>query len=146
MFVKPLSKYNKTTKERYSLYQLCESYRLDGRVRHRVIIGLGKLEDLPTNEQKIRLGKRIEEMVQGKMRLSLEKLDEQVERLAQYFYNEIRKKRRYDVKTNGPDWQMSRPDFSLHFLVLNPVSNLHFIFNPKYGLLFFKSLFLVFRT
>ena len=29
-----------------------------------------------------------------------------MERLAQYFYNEIRKKRRYDVKTNGPDWQI----------------------------------------
>jgi len=31
---------------------------------------------------------------------------------------------------------LSRPDFSLHFLVLNPVSNLHFLFNPKYGLQF----------
>ena len=31
---------------------------------------------------------------------------------------------------------VSRPDFSLHFLLLSPVSNLHFIFNPKYGLLF----------
>jgi len=85
MFVKPLSKYNKTTKQRYSLYQLCESYRLDGRVRQRVIIGLGKLEELPTDEQKILLGKRIEEMVQGKLRLSLEKPDEQVERLARHF-------------------------------------------------------------
>lgn len=80
---------------------------LPARVRHRVIIGLGKLEELPTDEQKIRLGKRIEEMVQGKMRLLFEKPDEQVERLARHFYNEIRKKRRYDVKTNGrPDWQI----------------------------------------
>lgn len=31
---------------------------------------------------------------------------------------------------------VSRPEFSLHFLLLNPVSNLHFIFNPKYSLLF----------
>jgi hypothetical protein len=31
---------------------------------------------------------------------------------------------------------LTRPEFSLHFLVLNPVSNLHFIFNPKHGLLF----------
>ena len=106
MFVKPLSKYNKTTKERYSLYQLCESYRLDGRVRQRVIIGLGKLEELPTDEQKIGLGKRIEEMVQGKTRLLLEKPDEHVERLAHYFYKEIRKKRRYDLKENGQDWQV----------------------------------------
>ncbi len=106
MFVKPLSKYNKTTKKRYSLYQLCESFRLEGRVRHRVIIGLGKLEELSTDEQKIQLGKRIEEMVQGKMRLPLEQPDEQVEQLARHFYNEIRKKRSYDVKTNGADWQI----------------------------------------
>jgi len=72
LFVKPLSKYNKTTKQWYSLYQLCESFRLDGRVRQRVIIGLGKLEELSSDEQKIQLGKRIEELVQGKQRLSLE--------------------------------------------------------------------------
>jgi len=105
MFVKPLSKYNKTTKQRYSLYQLCESYRLDGRVRHRVIIGLGKQEELPTDEQKIQLGKRIEEMVQGKMRLSFDEPDEQVERLARHFYNEILTKRRYDTKSTGHAWQ-----------------------------------------
>ena len=31
---------------------------------------------------------------------------------------------------------LTRPSFSLHFLLLNPDSNLHFVFNPKYGLLF----------
>jgi uncharacterized protein Veg len=66
MFVKPLSKYNKTTKEHYSLYQLCESFRLDGCVRQRVIFGLGNLDELPTDAQKMRLGKRIEEMLEGK--------------------------------------------------------------------------------
>ena len=106
MFVKPLSKYNKTTRERYSLYQLCESFRLDGRVRQRVIIGLGKLEELPTDDQKIQLGKRIGEMVQGKTRLALEEPDGQLELLALHFYSEIRKKRLYDVKENGQDWQV----------------------------------------
>jgi hypothetical protein len=48
MFVKPLVKYNKSTKQRYNVYQLCESFRFDGRIRHRVIVGLGKLDDLPT--------------------------------------------------------------------------------------------------
>ncbi len=104
MFVKPLSKYNKTTKEYYSLYQLCESYRR--RVRQRVIIGLGKLEELSTDEQKIRLGKRIEDMARGKTRLLPEEQDEQVERLVHHFYNEIKKKRRYDVKESGQDWQL----------------------------------------
>lgn len=50
MFVKPLVKYNKNTRQRYNIYQLCESFRLDGRIRHRVIVGLGKLDDLPGEE------------------------------------------------------------------------------------------------
>ncbi len=63
MFIKPLLKYNKTTKQRYHIYQLCESFRLDGRIRHRVIIGLGKLETLSTEEEIKHLGKRIEDLL-----------------------------------------------------------------------------------
>jgi len=36
----------------------------------------------------------------------------------------------------GESSTLTRPEFSLHFSLLNPVSNLHFIFNPKYSLLF----------
>lgn len=106
MFVKPLSKYNKTTKERYSLYQLCESFRLDGRVRQRVIIGLGKLDELPTDEQKMRLGKRIEEMLEGKIQTLFSGADQDVERLSSHFYGEILKKQRYDIKGNKQDLQV----------------------------------------
>ena len=107
MFIKTLSKYNKTNKERYSLYQLCESYRLNGQARHHVIIGLGKLEELPDVEQKITLGKRIEEMLKGQSRLNFEEPDEEVERLARHFYQKIREKQRYDLKNNNgkEDWQ-----------------------------------------
>lgn len=105
MFIKPLTKYNKTTKERYSLYQLCESYRLNGRVRHRVIVGLGKLDDL-TIDQRIDLGKRIEEMLQGITSLPFEPVDQKVEKLAIHYYNKIIEKRRYDVKKRGNDWQI----------------------------------------
>ena len=46
----------------YTLYQLCESYRLDGRIRHHVIVGLGKLEEQLDSVEAIKsLGKRIEE-------------------------------------------------------------------------------------
>jgi hypothetical protein len=31
---------------------------------------------------------------------------------------------------------LTRPKKSLHFLLISPVSNLHFILNPKYCLLF----------
>jgi len=55
MFIKPFPKYNKTTKERYTIYRLCESYRFDGHIRHRTIIGFGKLDELPEEEQKKQL-------------------------------------------------------------------------------------------
>lgn len=106
MFVKPLSKYNKTSKERYSLYQLCESFRLDGRVLQRVIIGLGKLDELPTDEQKMRLGKRIEEMLEGKIQTLFSGADQDIERLSSHFYGEILKKQRYDIKEGKQDLQV----------------------------------------
>ncbi len=106
MFVKPLVKYNKSTKQRYNIYQLCESFRLDGRIRHRVIVGLGKLDELPTEEQKKLLGKRIEELLTGQgNRLPLFETDEAVEKLAHYYLSEIKKKGRYDLGNVGTDWQ-----------------------------------------
>jgi hypothetical protein len=106
MFVKPLIKYNKTTKQRYNVFQLCESFRLDGRVRHRTIIGFGKLEELPGEDQKKLLGKRVEELLTKQTSsLPLNTVDEKVEKLARYYYQEIIKKRRYDVDKDKSDWQ-----------------------------------------
>ncbi|MBE9468843.1 MAG: IS1634 family transposase [Bacteroidetes bacterium] len=106
MFIKPLTKYNKKIDEHYTVYQLCESYRLDGRVRHHIIIGLGKLEEkLQTVEQIKRLGKRIEEKLKGQNQLPLDNVDEKIELLANYYYGEIKKKRSYDIIKNKKDWQ-----------------------------------------
>ena len=106
MFIKPLVKYNKTTKQRYNIYQLCESFRLDGRVRHRIIIGFGKLDELPGEEQKKLLGKRVEELLTGQTNhLPLPVVNEEVEKLAHYYYHEIKKKHRYDLAKDGKDWQ-----------------------------------------
>ena len=106
MFVKPLVKYNKSTKQRYNIYQLCESFRLDGRIRHRVIVGLGKLDDLPSEAQKKLLGKRIEELLTGQnKRLPLFETDEAIEKLAHYYLAEIKKKGRYDFGKVDSDWQ-----------------------------------------
>ncbi len=104
MFVKPISRYNKTTGKYYTLYQLCESYRLDGSVRHRVIIGLGKLEEkLRTVEEIKSLGKRIEEKITRQETLPFT-ANKKIEDLANHYYQEIRRKKRYDF---GPDsdWQ-----------------------------------------
>lgn len=99
MFIKPFPKYNKTTKERYTIYRLCESYRIDGYIRHRTIIGFGKLDELPEVDQKKQLAARIEEMLKyGPNRLDLKDVDSKVEGLARHFYTGIVKKRRYDAK------------------------------------------------
>jgi hypothetical protein len=53
------------------------------------------------------LAARIEEMLKHITgRLDLGDVDEKVEELARYFYDEIVKKRRYDVKGRGGEWEM----------------------------------------
>lgn len=103
MFIKPFPKYNRTTKERYTVYRLCESYRFDGHIRHRTIIGFGKLEELETVEKKKLLAKRVEEMLKnGINKLQVYEIEEKIEKLARHFYNEILKNKRYDVNA---DWE-----------------------------------------
>jgi hypothetical protein len=86
MFVKPFIKYNKSTKQRYNIYQLCESFRLDERVRHLTIIGLGKLGELAGEKQIKQLGKRIEELLNVQSTaLPIGETAPEVEELAQYF-------------------------------------------------------------
>ncbi|NJM14410.1 MAG: hypothetical protein HC896_02660 [Bacteroidales bacterium] len=63
MFIKPFQKYNKTTRERYCVYKLCEGYRRNGQTHHRIIIGFGKLEELETVEQKKLLATCVEELI-----------------------------------------------------------------------------------
>ena len=95
MFIKPFFKYNKTTGERYTVYKLCESYRLNKCIHHRIIIGFGRLEELETVEQKKLLATRVEELiVNGGNILSTSVTDGQVEKLARHFYTEIKSKKR----------------------------------------------------
>lgn len=106
MFIKPFSKYNKTTKQRYWVYSLYECYRMNGSIRQRSIIGLGKLEELDTSEQRKSLGSRIEEMIRnGSNTLPIGVIDEKVERLALYFYSEIKAKKRCDIFHKNEDWE-----------------------------------------
>ena len=64
MFIKSIVKVNKATGERKEHFRLCESYRVDNAVRHRIILHLGPLEELPDAEQRKALGKRIEQLIQ----------------------------------------------------------------------------------
>jgi len=98
MFIKPYFKYNKTNHERYTVYKLCESYRLNGGIHHRIIISFGKLEELETVGKKKLLASRVESLlVNGGNSLLTSAADEQVEKLARNFYSEIKQKGRYDI-------------------------------------------------
>ena len=91
MFIKPFFKHNKTTGERYTVFKLCESYRLNWGIHHRIIISFGRLEELETVEQKKLLAKRVEELiVNGGNSLSTSAVGEQVEQLARHYFAEIR--------------------------------------------------------
>ena len=106
MFIKPFSKYNKTTKQRYMVYKLCESYRVSGSIRHNIIVGLGKLDELETVEQKKLLAARIEEMIKNDaITLPIYKIEEKVEKLALYFYKEIKIRKLYDICHEKRDWE-----------------------------------------
>ena len=106
MFIKPFFKYNKTTGERYTVYKLCESYRLNNGIHHRIIIGFGKLEELETVEQNKQLAMRVEELiVNGGNNLLTSAIDEQVENLSRQFYTDIKNKKRYDVKPGSQEWE-----------------------------------------
>jgi transposase len=77
-----------------------------GNIRHRIIISFGKLEELETVEQKKMLASRIENMIRnGENTLGINPIDEKVEKLARYFYLEIKNKKRYDVKPGQSDWE-----------------------------------------
>jgi hypothetical protein len=106
MFIKGNLKYNKTTQEHYWVYKLCESYRINGIIRHHIISGLGKLEGLEKAEQRALLCSRIEEMIKGGSgTLELGLIDQRVEELARQFYVEIKTKKRYDVGKKKGEWE-----------------------------------------
>jgi transposase len=104
MFIKPYFKYNKTLGERYTVYKLCESYRLGSGIHHRIIINFGRLEELETVEQKKLLASRVESLiVNAGNNLSTISADELIERLARGYYADIKQKGRYDINQINKD-------------------------------------------
>ena len=106
MFVKPYLKQNRTTGERYTVYKLCEGYRVNGQVTHRIIVSFGRLDELGTDARRKLLGRRVEQLlVNGGNTLATCAADEQVEQLARYYFEEVKRKKRYDIKPGGADWE-----------------------------------------
>ena len=106
MFIKAYSKYNKTTKERYFIYKLCESYRRSWGTYHHIIISLGRLEEIETPEERRQLGLRLEDMIRnGVLTLPIDSVANKVEQLAQHFYKEIKGKGRCDIAGGKREWE-----------------------------------------
>jgi hypothetical protein len=106
MFVKPYLKQNRTTGERYTVYKLVEGYRIHGQVTLRIIVSFGRLDELETDQQKKLLGKRVEQMIlNGGYTLCTNDAEEQIEQLARYYFEEVSRKKRYDINQIKTEWE-----------------------------------------
>jgi len=97
MFIKTIVKTDKKTGKRYDYYRLCESYRLNGKPRHRTILSLGSLEDLFSKEDRKLLADRIESMLTGAINLFDNQENPGISKYAQEYYNKIVEGRLYDA-------------------------------------------------
>ena len=87
MFIKKIDKNSNKTVKSYFTYRLCESYRIDDKVRHRNILNVGKLECIRKEDFKL-LCDRIEQKVKGINPLFLG-IPENVEKEAEFIYRRI---------------------------------------------------------
>ena len=97
--MKNIIKYCKTEKTYHTYYRLCESYRDEfGMPRQRMVLGLGRLLEIPDLDQKILLTARINELIKGTPTLFNTYKDQGVEQLAQHFYRELKVKKKIDKR------------------------------------------------
>jgi len=99
MFIKKIDKNSKKTGKSYFTYRLCESYRIDDRVRHRNILNIGKLEGIRKEDFKL-LCDRIEQKVRGITPL-FPNLPENIEKEAEFLYRRILNEKLLDCTTDS---------------------------------------------
>jgi len=98
MFIKKIDKSSSKTGKSYYTYRLCESYRIDNKVRHRSILNVGKLEYIQKEDFKL-LCDRIEQKVKGVNPL-FSTLPEGVEKEAELIYRRILNEKLLDCTVN----------------------------------------------
>lgn len=97
VYIKSIRKYCQTEKTTHTYFRLSESYRDEcGFARQRMVLGLGKLLELPDFDQKVLFLERLNELINGKPTLFGPCPDEKVEQLAQYYYGVLKQKKRID--------------------------------------------------
>jgi transposase len=98
MFIKKIDKSSSKTGRSYYTYRLCESYRIDKKVRHRSILNVGKLENIRKEDFKL-LCDRIEQKVRGLNPL-FSNLPENIENEADFIYRRILNEKLLDCTTS----------------------------------------------
>lgn len=87
MFIKKINKKDRQGKLKYSYYRLCESFRIGKNVRQKTVLSLGKLTELPSEDQHKLLADRIEALILGQSEMFLTPVPKTIEVLAQKFYS-----------------------------------------------------------
>lgn len=87
MFIRKITKKNKSSDKSYDYYRLTHSYRVGNKTRQQVILNLGTLAELPSYKHKL-LADRIEELLTGSTSMFSQE-DELIESLAERFAKQI---------------------------------------------------------
>lgn len=96
MFLKKIIKKDRHGEKKYIHYRLCESYRLNDKVRHRTIFNIGRLDDLKEIERKI-LADRIEQIISSQLNIILYEIPTHIEKYAQNIAKKIIDKNSVDI-------------------------------------------------
>ena len=97
MFIKSIVKTDKDTAKKYQYYRLCESFRIGNKTRHRSILSLGKLEEIPSEIDRKILADRIEHLFNNTPGLFDHQVPAVVEKLAMEFSGVLRRKASEEV-------------------------------------------------
>jgi transposase len=107
MFIKKIDKSSNKKGRVYYTYRLCESYRIDDKVRHRNILNVGKLENIRKEDFKL-LCDRIEQKIKG-INMLFSSLPDQVEKEAEFIYRRILNEKLLDCPSDPPSDPPSKP-------------------------------------
>jgi len=113
MFLKQIIKKDKQGKREYVYYRLYESYRIDNKTRHRNLMSLGTLDELASSAERKSLSDRLEQLCSGQTDLFVYPVSDNVEKLAQNFYKQLRSK--LQVRLDKVDIVPAQEESSKHY-------------------------------
>lgn len=116
MFIKKISKPDRTGNKTYTYYRLVHSYKVGSKNRQQIILNLGKLETIPKEKHKL-LADRIESIIIGEKNL-LFSLPSEIEDVANSFAMRIIEKGIFPSRKKQSHIQLSK-DIEEEFIPIN---------------------------